>query len=50
MLIEGTREESGPLAQALNEEGFALPPLPNLFFTRVNPIFSCISLRRGLKL
>src|SRR6476660_9533252 len=34
MLIEGTREESGPLAQALNEEGFALPPLPNLFFPR----------------
>jgi len=34
MLIEGTREESGPLAQALNEVGFALPPLPNLFFPR----------------
>jgi arginine deiminase len=34
MLIEGTREESGPLAQALNEEGFAFPPLPNLFFPR----------------
>lgn len=34
MLIEGMREESGPLAQALNEEGFAFPPLPNLFFPR----------------
>jgi arginine deiminase len=34
MLIEGTREESGPLAQVLNEEGFAFPPLPNLFFPR----------------
>ncbi|MEP7176540.1 MAG: arginine deiminase family protein [Gemmatimonadales bacterium] len=34
MLIEGTREESGPLAEALNEEGFAFPPLPNLFFPR----------------
>jgi arginine deiminase len=34
MLIEGTREESGPLAMALNEEGFAFPPLPNLFFPR----------------
>ena len=34
MLIEGTREEVGPIARALNETGFALPPLPNLFFTR----------------
>ncbi len=34
MMIEGTRAESGPLAQALNEEGFAFPPLPNLFFPR----------------
>ena len=34
MLIQGTREESGPLTLALNEEGFALPPLPNLFFPR----------------
>jgi len=34
MLIEGTREESGPIATALNEEGFAFPPLPNLFFPR----------------
>ena len=34
MLIEGTREESGPISRALNEEGFAFPPLPNLFFPR----------------
>ncbi len=34
MLIEGTEEESGPIARALNEVGFALPPLPNLFFPR----------------
>src|SRR4029453_7970503 len=34
MLIEGPREESGPFATALNEEGFAFPPLPNLFFPR----------------
>jgi arginine deiminase len=34
MLIQGTREPSGPLAAALNEEGFAFPPLPNLFFPR----------------
>jgi arginine deiminase len=34
MLIEGTREESGPISRVLNEEGFAFPPLPNLFFPR----------------
>jgi arginine deiminase len=34
MLIEGTVEESGPLARTLNEVGFAFPPLPNLFFPR----------------
>ncbi len=34
MLIQGTREESGPITRALNEEGFAFPPLPNLFFPR----------------
>jgi arginine deiminase len=34
MLIEGIREETGPIARALNEEGFAFPPLPNLFFPR----------------
>ncbi|HUX34937.1 MAG TPA: arginine deiminase family protein [Gemmatimonadaceae bacterium] len=34
MLIEGREEEPGPLAKALNEAGYSLPPLPNLFFTR----------------
>jgi arginine deiminase len=34
MLVQGTREESGPITRALNEEGFAFPPLPNLFFPR----------------
>jgi arginine deiminase len=33
-LIEGREEVPGPLASALNEGGYALPPLPNLFFTR----------------
>ncbi|HJU64087.1 MAG TPA: arginine deiminase family protein [Gemmatimonadaceae bacterium] len=34
MLIEGEEEEPGPLARTLNECGYTLPPLPNLFFTR----------------
>jgi len=34
MLIEGVEEEAGPIAAALNETGFVLPPLPNLFFPR----------------
>ena len=34
MLIEGDEEEPGPLARTLNERGYMLPPLPNLFFTR----------------
>ncbi|HTR79415.1 MAG TPA: arginine deiminase family protein [Gemmatimonadaceae bacterium] len=34
MLIEGREEPPGPLAKALNEYGYVLPPLPNLFFTR----------------
>ena len=34
MLIEGREEVPGPLAKALNEPGYTLPPLPNLFFTR----------------
>jgi arginine deiminase len=33
-LIEGREERPGPLAAALNECGYALPPMPNLFFTR----------------
>jgi arginine deiminase len=34
MLIEGDEETPGPLARTLNEHGYMLPPLPNLFFTR----------------
>ncbi len=34
MLVEGTEEERGPIAKTLNEGGYALPPLPNLFFMR----------------
>jgi len=33
-LIEGREEAPGQLTRALNEPGFMLPPLPNLFFTR----------------
>lgn len=34
MLIEGKEEQAGLLSKALNESGYELPPLPNLFFTR----------------
>jgi arginine deiminase len=34
MLIQGAEEESGPISRALNETGYALPALPNLFFPR----------------
>ncbi len=34
ILIEGREEMPGQLTKALNETGFVLPPLPNLFFTR----------------
>ena len=34
VLVAGLQEEAGPLAAALNETGYLLPPLPNLFFTR----------------
>ncbi len=34
LLIEGAEEEAGPIGRALNEVGFSLPPVPNLFFTR----------------
>lgn len=33
-LVEGRAQEPGPLARMLNEVAHALPPLPNLFFTR----------------
>ncbi len=32
--MAGEREAPGPIAAALNETGYLLPPLPNLFFTR----------------
>ena len=34
MLVEGREEPPGPLARTLNECGYELPPVPNLFFTR----------------
>lgn len=34
MLVEGREEPPGPLTRALNECGYTLPPIPNLFFTR----------------
>jgi arginine deiminase len=34
MFIEGREVEEGPLARVLNVESYALPPIPNLFFTR----------------
>ncbi len=34
MFIEGREVEEGPLARLLNVESYALPPIPNLFFTR----------------
>ena len=33
-LIEGREEPQGPLGAMLNETGYELPPLPNLYFTR----------------
>jgi len=34
LFIEGRAGEEGPLARLLNVESYAMPPLPNLFFTR----------------
>lgn len=34
LMIEGALEAAGPIARTVNETGYALPPLPNLFFTR----------------
>ena len=34
LFIEGEESSGGPLAGLVNEVGYALPPLPNLFFTR----------------
>ena len=34
LFIEGEESRGGALAELVNEVGYALPPLPNLFFTR----------------
>lgn len=34
LLIEGEAEDPGPIASALNEWGYRLPAVPNLYFTR----------------
>jgi arginine deiminase len=34
LYIEGEESRGGVLAELVNESGYALPPLPNLFFTR----------------
>ncbi|MGE0555502.1 MAG: arginine deiminase family protein [Gemmatimonadales bacterium] len=34
LLIQGVESPGGPIARTLNEVGFVLPPLPNLFFPR----------------
>ena len=34
MLVEGREDPPGPLARHLNAPGYAIPPAPNLFFTR----------------
>jgi arginine deiminase len=34
MVIEGAEEPIGPVARMLNQGGYCLPPLPNLFFMR----------------
>ncbi len=34
LLIEGAGEEAGPIGKAVNDVGYTLPPVPNLFFTR----------------
>jgi len=54
LLIEGSEEEPGPIAKALNETGHDLPPLPNLFFTRdvgvvVNEHVVISAMRHGVR-
>jgi arginine deiminase len=34
VMVAGALAEPGPIAKALNEQSYLLPPLPNLFFTR----------------
>jgi arginine deiminase len=54
MLVEGREEPPGPLARTLNECGYTLPPLPNLFFTRdgamaINDHLMIGSMRYGIR-
>ena len=54
MLIEGREEPPGPLAKTLNDAGYTLPPLPNLFFTRdvamgINDHIMIGSMRYGIR-
>jgi arginine deiminase len=53
-LIEGKEESPGQLTRTLNECGYTLPPLPNLFFTRdvamgVNDHVMIGSMRYGVR-
>ena len=53
-LIEGKEESPGQLTRTLNECGYTLPPLPNLFFTRdvamgVNDHMMIGSMRYGVR-
>jgi len=53
-LIEGREEPPGELARTLNESGYTLPPLPNLFFTRdgamaINEHMMIGSMRYGVR-
>jgi arginine deiminase len=53
-LIEGREEMPGQLTQTLNEAGYVLPPLPNLFFTRdvamaINEHMMIGSMRYGVR-
>ena len=54
MFIEGREVEEGPLARMLNVQSYALPPLPNLFFTRdvamgINDHIMIGSMRYGIR-
>lgn len=53
-LIEGKEEAPGQLTRTLNEPGYMLPPLPNLFFTRdvamgINEHMMIGSMRYGVR-
>ena len=53
-LIEGKQDAPGLLTRTLNEPGYVLPPLPNLFFTRdvamgINEHIMIGSMRYGVR-